>query len=201
MAGVNAMSKSQTTTRWAKRDREERLLLRSIAGQDRDALTELYESYHARLFKFVYRLTHSYATSEELVNDIMLAIWRGADKFRGDSKPSTWIFGIAYRQALKRLSKKQLVVSPHSDVDRLPGADSATIENEDWVRQGLNSLPAAQRIAVELVFYLGLSYEEVAAVTDCPVNTVKTRMFHARRKLKRQLTASADAGTTPGESQ
>ena len=175
------------------------MLLRSIAGQDRAALTELYKSYHARLFKFVYRLTCSYSDSEELVNDIMLAVWRSAGNFRGDSKPSTWIFGIAYRQALKRLSKKQLAVAPNFDVEQLSGSDSASVEQEDWVRNGLDSLPAAQRIAVELVFYLGLSYEEVAKVTDCPVNTVKTRMFHARRKLKTHLITSADSARTSGE--
>lgn len=175
------------------------MLLRSIAAQDRSALTELYENYHARLFKFVYRLTRSYSDSEELVNDIMLAVWRSAGNFRGDSKPSTWIFGIAYRQALKRLSKKQLAVAPSFDVEQLSGGESASVEQEDWVRNGLDSLPAAQRIAVELVFYLGLSYEEVSAVTDCPVNTVKTRMFHARRKLKAQLVTSGGSADTPGE--
>lgn len=200
VAGVDVMSRSQTTTRWANKDREERALLRSIAGEDRAALTRLYEHYYARLFKFVYRLTRSYSASEELVNDIMLAIWRSAGSFRGDSKPSTWIFGIAYRQALKRMSKKQLSVSSHLDVDQLAGADSDSVEREDWVQRGLDALPAAQRIAVELVFYLGLSYEEVADVTDCPVNTVKTRMFHARRKLKHQLAVSANGSTPPEKS-
>ena len=192
------MSESHTKTRWTDRERDERSLLRSIAEQDRDAFTALYESYQARLFKFVYRITRSYSASEELVNDIMLAIWRSAGTFRGDSKPSTWIFGIAYRQALKRISKKQLSVSANFDIDQLSMSDSEVIEKEEWVRRGLDKLPATQRVAVELVFYLGLSYEEVASVTECPVNTVKTRMFHARRKLKRQLVASA-GGTMPVE--
>lgn len=195
------MSGSQVTNRWANSEREERLLLDSVAERDRDAFTELYGIYQARLFKFVYRLTRSYTASEELVNDIMLVIWRNAGKFRGDSKPSTWIFGIAYRQTLKRLSKKQLSVSPHLDVDRLPATDSDTVEKENWIQHGLDALPAAQRITVELVFYLGLSYEEVSFVTECPVNTVKTRMFHARRKLKERLAASAEGDATPGVSQ
>ena len=198
MAGIDAMSRFQTTTPSANKEREELRLLRLIADQDRNAFTELYETYQARLFKFVYRLTRSYSVADELVNDIMLAIWRGADKFRGDSKPSTWIFGIAYRQALKRISKKQLSVSPHFDVEQFPGTDSDMLEKEDWVRQGLDVLPVTQRIAVELVFYLGLSYEEVAVVTECPVNTVKTRMFHARRKLRQQLATLADAGNESG---
>ncbi len=193
------MSTSQTKTRWANRELEERALLELIAAKDRDALSDLYSQYHARLFKFVFRMTRSYSAADELVNDIMLAVWRGAGKFRGDSKPSTWIFGIAYRQALKRLSRKQLTIASHLDVDQLPDTQSKAVEQEDWVRQGLETLPAAQRLAMELVFFLGLSYEEVAAVTECPVNTVKTRMFHARRKLKEQLLSSASGENTSGE--
>jgi len=193
------MSNSQTTKRWANRELEERALLELIAAEDRDALTTLYSHYHARLFKFVFRMTRSYTAADELVNDIMLAVWRSAGKFRGDSKPSTWIFGIAYRQALKRLSRKQLSIAAHLDVDQLPDSRTKTIEQEDWVRHGLETLPAAQRVTMELVFFLGLSYEEVAEVTDCPINTVKTRMFHARRKLKEQLPALASDENTTGE--
>jgi len=193
------MSTSQTKSRWANRELEERALLELIAAKDRDALSDLYSQYHARLFKFVFRMTRSYSAADELVNDIMLAVWRGAGKFRGDSKPSTWIFGIAYRQALKRLSRKQLSIASHLDVDQLPDTQSRAVEQEDWVRQGLETLPAAQRLAMELVFFLGLSYEEVAAVTECPINTVKTRMFHARRKLKEQLLSSASGENTSGE--
>jgi RNA polymerase sigma-70 factor (ECF subfamily) len=193
------MSNSQTTKRWANRELEERALLELIAAEDRDALTELYSHYHARLFKFVFRMTRSYTDADELVNDIMLAVWRSAGNFRGDSKPSTWIFGIAYRQALKRLSRKQISIASHLDVDLLPDTQSKTIEQEDWVRHGLETLPAAQRLAMELVFFLGLSYEEVAAVTECPINTVKTRMFHARRKLKEKLSSSASGENFSGE--
>lgn len=183
----------------AVRDTAERALLGAIASGDRAALTRLYTNYYPRLFKFVYRLTRSHAVSDELVNDIMLAIWRGAGNFRGDSKPSTWIFGIAYRQAIKRLSRKSLSFAEGLEVDHLPQAETGSFEREDWVRRSLDTLPAAQRLAVELVFYLGLSYEEVAAVTDCPVNTVKTRMFHARRKLREQLQSSASAADSQGE--
>ena len=144
-------------------------------------------------------MTRSYTAADELVNDIMLAVWRSDGKFSCDSKPSTWIFGIAYRQALKRLSRKQLSIASHLDVDQLAGAESTAVEQEDWVRHGLETLPAAQRLSMELVFYLGLSYEEVAAVTECPVNTVKTRMFHARRKLKEQLLSAASGENASGE--
>ena len=178
---------------------EELQLLIRVAASDKSALTQLYVMYHARLFKFVFRLTRSYSTADELVNDIMLVVWDKAGTFRGDSKVSTWIFGIAYRQALKRLSRKQISIASHLDVDHLPDTQSKTVEQEDWVRHGLETLPAAQRLAMELVFFLGLSYEEVAAVTECPINTVKTRMFHARRKLKEQLSSSGSGENFSGE--
>ena len=159
---------------------EELVLLKLVATGDRSALTRLYLQYHARLFKFVFRLTRSYATADEIVNDTMLVVWDKAASFRRDSKVSTWIFGIAYKQTMRRVTRKQLQLSPLTDLDDSGHDHDADMEIEDWVRQGLHSLPAAQQLTVVLVFYLGLTYQETAAVTDCPVNTVKTRMFHAR---------------------
>ncbi len=182
------MDASQTKS--ANNDREWELLKR-IARQDRSAFSELYELYHTRLFRFVYRLTHSHATSDELVNDIMLLVWRKAGTFRGSSKVSTWIFGIAYRQSLRRMSrdKSKLFQSIETVEPLVQEGDGADME--DWVTQGLNALPAAQQITAVLVFYLGLTYEEVSAVTGSPVGTVKTRMFHVRQKLKVILPAIA----------
>jgi RNA polymerase sigma-70 factor (ECF subfamily) len=176
-------------------DRSDLALVRRIARQDRDAITELYRRYHARLFKFIFRLTHSYTAADELVNDIMLVIWRNAAGFRGDSRVSTWIFGIAYRLAMHRIRRKQIALAVHVDPDELPSDERRDLETEDWVRRGLDALPAAQQLTMELVFYLGLSYAETAELTDCSVNTVKTRMFHARRKLREYLTVSATEST------
>jgi RNA polymerase sigma-70 factor (ECF subfamily) len=176
----------------AENERELRLLHR-VVEQDRDAIAELYNLYYARLFKFVFRLTRSYGAAEELVNDIMLQVWRGAAGFRGESKVSTWVFGIAYRMAMRRLKRRKIKLSLHTDPDLLATDGRDLMETEDWVRHGLSQLPAAQQVTVQLVFYLGLSYEETAQVTQCPVNTVKTRMFHARRKLKELLVKSSEA--------
>jgi len=187
------MNEHSTISDGASQLSEERDLLDRIASQEREALTELYRRYHGRLFKFVYRMTGSHSVSDELVNDIMLIVWKSAPSFRGDSKVSTWIFGIAYRQSLKRLSKKQLSVAADSDPDSLASGDGRNLEREDWVRFGLDALPPAQRLTICLVFYVGLSYDEVAKATGCPVNTVKTRMFHARKKMKERLEESANA--------
>jgi RNA polymerase sigma-70 factor (ECF subfamily) len=176
-------------------DRESALLQR-VAKQDRDAITELYRIYHTRLFKFIFRLTRSYTAADELVNDIMLLVWQNAAAFRSESRVSTWIFGIAYRQAMRRVSRRQMTLFQHAELEELPGNDNTDIETEDWVWHGLQALPAPQQLTVVLVFYLGLSYSETAEVIRCPVNTVKTRMFHARSKLREYLAESATANMT-----
>jgi len=176
-------------------------LLRRIAGQDRDAITELYRLYHPRLFRFNFRLTQSHGTADELVNDIMLIVWRTAGTFRGESRVSTWIFGIAYRQAMRRIRRQQITLSAGFDPDEFPAEELNNLENRDWVQHGLRALPTAQQLTVLLVFYAGMSYPEVAEVTECPVNTVKTRMFHARRKLRELLAESASPGLPADEAQ
>lgn len=181
----------------AGQDARESALLRRVVDGDRDALAGLYRIYHGRLFKFVYRLTRSYSASDELVNDVMLIVWQKAPGFRGDSSVSTWIFGIAYRQAMRRLSRARLRLVPARRSTEPATDENAHTELEDWLQRGIDSLPRAQQLTVMLVFYLGLSYAEVATVTDCPINTVKTRMYHARRKLRDYLTTSG-AGAVPG---
>lgn len=171
-------------------DNQDLRLLKRVADRDRQALSLLYRSYYARLFKFVFRLTNSYTAAEELVNDVMLLVWRKADTFRAESKVSTWILGIAYRLAMRRLKRQKTKLAPMAFADESSFVEDSQ-EMQDWVEVGLQSLSPAHRLTVTLVFYLGLSYEETAAVTGCPVNTVKTRMYHARHKLKEALTKAA----------
>ena len=191
---MDTMPHSKTGTS----DADERELLRRVATRDRVALEEIYRTYHPKLFKFVFRLTSSYATADELVNDVMLVVWKKADSFRGDSTVSTWIFGIAYRVTMRRVSRRKLKLTSAYPLDQVV-ADDSSVEMEDWVQRGIDQLPEVQKITVMLVFYLGLSYEETARVTECPVNTVKTRMFHARRKLKEVLEDDGRIATDAGE--
>ena len=113
---------------------EEVTLLTRVAKNDRDALTQMYLAYYDRLFKFVFRLTRSYTIADELVNDIMLLVWRKASTFRGESKVSTWIFGIAYKLTMRRVTRKQLQVSPGTDLDQFSTDSDTTQEKHriDW---------------------------------------------------------------------
>lgn len=162
----------------------ERELLNQIAGGSEDAMAQLYTEYFPRLFRFIFRIVRDYDRTEEVVNDVMTVVWHKAEEFRGDSKVSTWILGIAYRQSLRLLGRNRLDAEPSANTKEPSVDDRLTFESNQLVAMALQRLPLEQRMVMELVFYLGLSYREVASVVNCPVNTVKTRVFHARRKLK-----------------
>ncbi len=164
--------------------KEEDAIFNRVIRGERDALADLYRLYHPRLFRFTYRLTNSFEAAEELVNDVMLAVWNGAASFRHGSKISTWVYGIAYRKCMSHLRRKRINIVPDVSVEHLADETSECIEDSEWIRHGLARLPEDQRLCMLLVFYVGCSYAEIAEITDCKEATVKTRMFHARRKLR-----------------
>ena len=84
-------------------DAHDRRLLKGVVLGDEDAMAELYNRYFPRLFSFLYRLSRDYGLTEEVANDAMLVVWRSGDKFRGESRVSTWILGIGYRQCMNGL--------------------------------------------------------------------------------------------------
>jgi RNA polymerase sigma-70 factor (ECF subfamily) len=164
-------------------------LLVAVAAGSRQALEELYLAYHRRLARFLSRFTPRYENVEEIINDTFMVVWQSAKDFRHASQVSTWIIGIAYRTALKSLRRQK----HHSAARSLDDYPEQTIdptfeaEVQDWLKQGLNQLPTEQRLTLELAYHLGHSLEEIAAITSCPVGTVKARMFHAREKLRQYL--------------
>src|SRR6476620_2363729 len=86
-------------------DERDVLLLERVAGKDRVAFQELYQRYYQRLFGFIFKLTRRPDVVEEALNDTLLAVWKGAGSFDHRSRVSTWILGIAHRQAMKALSR------------------------------------------------------------------------------------------------
>jgi RNA polymerase sigma-70 factor, ECF subfamily len=170
--------------------RESELIAR-IAKGDRRAFEELYNLYHRRLARFLTRLTRRYDVAEEVINDTFWIVWKKAGDFRGESQPSTWILGIAYRRA-RNAFRSAARTGSSENLDALldpPTTDEPMRAEElrDWLLQALEQLPVEQRLAVELCYELGYSCEEISAIMGCPVNTVKTRLFHARAKLQKLL--------------
>jgi RNA polymerase sigma-70 factor (ECF subfamily) len=169
-------------------DARDQALVRRIATRDRTALEELYHLYHRRLARFLTRVTTRYELAEEIINDTLWIVWQGAADFRGGSQVSTWIVGIAYRRALATMRHASVRPLLAGDFDEAGGHDPAPgLELRELLDRALATLPPEQRLVLELTYFLGHSCEEIAAITDAPVNTVKTRMFHARRKLRELL--------------
>ncbi len=175
-------------------------LISRIAQGDRKAFEELYGLYHRRLARFLTRLTKRYDVAEEVINDTFYIVWRKAGDFRGESQPSTWILGIAYRKARNafRSSSRILAIeNPDAAIPPLTSDEALrTEELRDWLGQALVQLPVEQRLAVELCYQLGYSCEEISTIMSCPVNTVKTRLFHARAKLQKLLPALGGSVST-----
>lgn len=175
----------------------ERRLLGRVARRDRAAFSELYKAYQPRLLGYLIRLLPSFAVAEEVLDDVMFVVWCDAAKFRGASSVSSWIFGIAYNRAISALRKEQRHRrSIDGSVDVEAVATSPAREPE-LLDKALARLSRDHLQVIVLTYFCGFSYQEIAEIADCPVNTVKTRMFHARRRLK--LLLPGDGG--PGKEQ
>ncbi len=159
-------------------------LLGRIRCGDRGAFSELYRLYQPRLYGYLRRLLLNPASVEEVLDDVMLVVWKDAGKFRGDAAVSSWIFGIAYRKGLTAMRTERRYQAPldrDADASAVAGVSS---HHDEWIRAALMRLSPDHRQVVELTYFGGFSYQEIAEIAACPLNTVKTRMFHARRRLR-----------------
>lgn len=173
-------------------ERGERGLLARVVTRDVSAFERLYRLYEPRLSRFLANVLHRPQLVEEVLNDTMMVVWQNAASFRGESKLSTWIFAIAYRKALKaRGSWPDPIedVAAHDHRSLEPGADQHV--EQRWLYEALvgamGKLSPEHRAVLDLTYFHEMGYREIAEVVDCPVDTVKTRMFHARRRLRQAL--------------
>jgi RNA polymerase sigma-70 factor (ECF subfamily) len=187
-------SAHQRSPRGQAGDANDVRLIAAIEAGDKAAFAQLYRAYFPRLVRFLDRMTRDAALIEEIINDTLLVVWQRADSFNHSSKVSTWIFSIAYRKALKGIRSLDEPVDADPDqeaADELgqPEAALSLQQMQHQVALALDALPHAQRTVVNLAYYHGMGYEEIAAIMDCPLNTVKTRMFNARARLRTLLEA------------
>ena len=174
---------------------DERELLERIKAHDVDAFERLYRIYQPRLTRFLINLVKRSQLVEEVVDDTMMVVWQTASSFRGTSKLSTWVFAIAYRKALKARARWPDPVEDderdlHVSNDPLPDAELQRSRIHDALTRAMRALSTEQRAVVDLTYFHGLGYRDIAEILSCPVDTVKTRMFHARRRLKQALSGT-----------
>ena len=179
---------------------DEVVLMGRVAAEQIDAFELLYRLYHPRLVRFLEGMTRRPALVEEILDDTMLVVWRRAHTYMPTAKVSIWIFGIGYRQSLKALRRVddavefRAVDEPADGV--AAGSDDSRASPDDALQQqqlriqlgrALDALSAEHRAVIEMTYYLGYACRDVAQIMDCPVDTVKTRMFYARRRLRALL--------------
>ena len=172
--------------------RDETGLIDLIAEGDLRAFEELYRIYHPRLTRFLGNMLRRPELVEEALNDCMLVVWRRADSYNGNSKVSTWIFAIAYRKALKALQRlDEPMEDQHAETRpcTLDGPEQQLGQRQvqQLLLNAMRELSVDHRTVVDLTYFHDIGYREIAEIMTCPVDTVKTRMFHARRRLKTML--------------
>jgi len=183
-------------------------LLERIAKQDQAAFQELYKAFSRKVFAYVLNQLKDQAKAEEVLVDTMYEVWRNPTRFRGESAFSTWLIGIARNKALL-VYRSRRPDEDHADLDDIAdiipdeGPDGYARLAEQQRREGvqlcMGKLTEEHRECLHLVFYEGMSLAEVAAVQRCPENTVKTRLFHARQKIKNCLRLLLEReGSAPG---
>ena len=168
-------------------------LLQRVMARDLRGFEQLYRAYRPRLKRFLEPMTTRPGIVDEVINDTMLLVWHRADAYNHQSKVSTWIFAIAYRKTLKALRREGVSASADDTddegADREPGPEQRAVRRETLavLQDALRALSFEHRAVMNLTYFHGLGYREIADIVECPVDTVKTRMFHARRRLRAML--------------
>jgi RNA polymerase sigma-70 factor (ECF subfamily) len=172
------------------------VLIGRIASGDRLAMQVLFARHQVKVYRFVLRLVRDEATAEDLISEVFVDVWRQADRFQGRSAVSTWLLAIARFKALSALRRKpdeeldDETAEAIEDTSDDPEIVLAKKDKSAVIRKCLSGLSAEHREIIDLVYYHEKSVEEVAEIVGIPENTVKTRMFYARKKLGELLKAA-----------
>jgi RNA polymerase sigma-70 factor (ECF subfamily) len=180
-------------------DTSDAALIAKIAAGNRLAMQVLFARHQARVYRFILRLLGSKAAAEDLTSEVFLGVWRHAHRFEARSAVTTWLLAIARYKALAELRRRPELACDEaaaqtSDPADDPEASFAIKHRGEIVRDCLSRLSRRHREVIDLVYYHEKSVQEAAAILGVPGNTVKTRMFHARKNLSELLAARGVMG-------
>jgi RNA polymerase sigma-70 factor (ECF subfamily) len=170
---LSLVTKPEASPTPATEDARDELLARlmaRVARKDEAALADLYRQISGTICAFALRRLSDPVGADEIVVETMYEVWRHGHRFAGQSRVTTWVLGIARHKILDRLRQRG---SSHFET---LGEEAEEVADE--------SPPVEQRECIHLVFYEDMSLAEIAEIQSCPTNTVKTRLFHARRKIR-----------------
>jgi len=170
-------------------------LLRSISAGDKHAMQTLFACHNVRVFRFLLRFVADRAAAEDLVSEVFLDVWRQAGRFKGRSKVTTWLLAIARYKALSTLQRRSIeelgedVAAAIEDPQDNPEVMNQNRQTSEILLNCLTQLSPAHREVIDLVYYHEKSIDQVAEITGIPPNTVKTRMFYARKRIAELMAA------------
>jgi len=170
-------------------------LLRSISAGDKHAMQTLFACHNVRVFRFLLRFVADRAAAEDLVSEVFLDVWRQAGRFKGRSQVTTWLLAIARYKALSTLQRRSIeelgedVAAAIEDPQDNPEVMNQNRQTSEILLNCLTQLSPAHREVIDLVYYHEKSIDQVAEITGIPPNTVKTRMFYARKRIAELMAA------------
>jgi RNA polymerase sigma-70 factor (ECF subfamily) len=168
-------------------------LIRRMTSGDENAMRELYAAYGQRLYVYALRLTNDHAVAEDVTQETLVITWRTAGSFRGEGRLIAWLLGIVHHSAMKCLRHASQPLDEAAPASNASPEEQAQAEDmKRWVRKGLQDLSTEHRAVLELVFYQGLTLQEVAEICHCPLGTAKSRLSYARRHLRGVLGRSEE---------
>ena len=177
---------------------EGKRVLARIAAGDRTALANLYDDHQTVLLRYLLSLTDDRGQAEEILQDTLLAVWKGAASFEGRSTVLTWLIGIARRQAHNTLRRRSLPRVDLAEIESLPDGHQdledtviANAEREE-LTDAVRHLAPIHREILNLTFAVELSYAEMATLLEVPEGTIKSRLSNAKRALRARLNASEE---------
>jgi len=176
-------------------DTPDAALIRLIAAGDKHAMQISFARHNVRVFRFVLRFVGDKSAAEDLVSEVFLDVWRQAGRFQGRSQVTTWLLAIARNKALSALrgrSNEELDEDVAVGIEDPQDNPEVTLQNRQKAEILLNcltKLSPAHREVTDLVYYHEKSIDEVAEITGVPQNTVKTRMFYARKRIAELMAA------------
>lgn len=165
------------------------ILIALIAAQDKNAMRILFTRHNVRVYRFLLRFLDDAAAAEDLLSEVFLDIWRHAGRFEARSKVSTWILAIArFKTASSRRRKPfdRLDEDTAASIADMADDPEAALQKKTCgavLRDCLQQLSPEHREILDLIYYHGQSIAEVARIVGVPENTVKTRAFHARKRI------------------
>ncbi len=180
--------------------RSDEELIAAIADEKMDAVEEFYRRHEARVYRFALSKLGDSHTAADILNDVMLEVWRSAGKFQGRAKVTTWLLGIAHHKIIdhwRKVGGREFTEVDESLVDESetssPEHVNAAASDGKLLKACMEKLKDEHREILHLIFYEELNFGEIAEIIQVPEGTVKSRAYHARMQMKQQLLRATQA--------